>query len=54
MTRQMSTIAPGRLSYIQDEHIFYLTLCMLGNLLCCRLLTFFKINFLKKVFVEYY
>ena len=31
-----------------------LTLCMLGNFsyFCCRLLTFFKINFFKKFFQE--
>ena len=32
-----------------DFPLFALTLCMLGNF-CCRLLTFFKINFLKKSF----
>ena len=34
----------------------YLTLCMMGNFtcFCCRLLTFFKINFLIKFFQEHY
>ena len=41
---------------LQSYHIDYidvfLTLCMLGNFscFCCRLLTFFKLTFLKKIF----
>ena len=33
-----------------------LSLCMMGNFsyFCCRLLTFFKINFFKKFFQKYY
>ena len=32
------------------------TLCMLGNFscFCCRLLTFFKMNFFEKIFQEHY
>ena len=32
-----------------------LTLCMLGNSLCfcCHMLTFFKVNFFKKIFQEH-
>ena len=34
----------------------YFTLCILGNCscFCCCLLTFFKINFFKKLFQEHY
>ena len=42
------------------DNIFFLArpsfLCMLGNFscFCCRLLTFYKINFFKKLFQEHY
>ena len=42
--------------FLNSSIPFFLSLCMLGNFscFCCRLLTFFKINFFQKFFHEHY